>query len=79
MAGQALSRPSRMVPGASEASRRAEFARNQGSGARYTAARRPVAVVDSERCHSVAAALARQRQLKRWTTAKQEALIAATS
>ena len=49
---------------------------NDGRGARYTAARRPVRVVYREPCASTRAAVGRERQLKRWTRAKKEALIA---
>jgi putative endonuclease len=52
-----------------------EKTHNEGRGARYTAVRRPVTVVYSERHESMESALARERQLKRWTTAKKEALI----
>jgi len=49
---------------------------NEGRGSRYTAARRPVQVIYSE-CHdTIEQARARERQLKRWTRAKKEALIA---
>jgi predicted GIY-YIG superfamily endonuclease len=49
-------------------------AHNDGVGANYTAARRPVHLVYSEACGSKAAALARERQLKRWSGKKKEAL-----
>ena len=49
---------------------------NEGSASRFTAGRRPVTLVYSERCSSRETALARERQLKRWTRAKKEALIA---
>ncbi len=49
---------------------------NQGRGARFTAARRPAALVHTEACESAIVAAARERQLKRWTRAKKEALIA---
>ncbi len=49
-------------------------AHNDGVGANYTAARRPVRLVYSEACGSKAAALARERQLKRWSGKKKEAL-----
>jgi predicted GIY-YIG superfamily endonuclease len=48
---------------------------NQGRGCRYTAGRLPVTLVYSESFESRAAAEARERQIKRWTTAKKEALI----
>ena len=46
-----------------------------GVGSAYTASRRPVTLVYSETCQSRKAAAKRERQLKRWTTAKKEALI----
>jgi predicted GIY-YIG superfamily endonuclease len=48
---------------------------NAGAGAVYTTLRRPVELVYSEECSSVTAALSRERQLKRWTKAKKEALV----
>lgn len=53
-----------------------EEAHNHGRGGRYTAQRCPVNVVYVERHGSREAAIARERQLKRWTTDKEEALIA---
>jgi putative endonuclease len=52
-------------------------AHNDGRGARYTSGRRPVSLVYTEECRSLADALRREHQLKRWTRAKKEALIAA--
>jgi predicted GIY-YIG superfamily endonuclease len=52
---------------------------NDGSASRFTAARRPVVLVYSEFQETRAAALDRERQLKRWTRAKKEALIAGDS
>ena len=49
---------------------------NNGRGSSYTASRRPVDVVFIEAHDSRDDALARERQLKRWTRAKKEALIA---
>jgi len=49
---------------------------NDGRGATYAAARRPVTLVYSEESGSRSAAEVRERQLKRWTRAKKEALIA---
>jgi len=49
---------------------------NDGRGASYTAARRPVTLVYSETSGSRSAAEVRERQLKRWTRSKKEALIA---
>lgn len=51
-------------------------AHNAGRGARYTAGRRPVAVVYAEPCGSVSDALKREHALKQLTRAQKEALIA---
>ena len=48
---------------------------NDGKGAKYTAARRPVRFVYAEEHPSAAAAIAREHQLKRWSREKKEALI----
>jgi predicted GIY-YIG superfamily endonuclease len=53
-----------------------EKTHNDGRGSRYTAQRRPVQVVYFESHDSSESAIARERQLKRWTTSKKEALIA---
>ena len=53
-----------------------EVTHNAGRGAKYTAARRPVHVVYSEPHDSRSAAQQREAQLKRWTKATKEALIA---
>ena len=53
-----------------------EGAHNEGRGGTYTARRRPVRLVYSEPHDLLSAAIARERQLKRWTRAKKEALIA---
>ena len=52
-----------------------EQTHNDGRGANYTAARRPVRMVYAEEHASVATAIARERQLKRWSHKKKEALI----
>ena len=52
-----------------------EKAHNDGLGAPYTAKRLPVRIVYSEEHHSIESAIARERQLKGWTTSKKEALI----
>ena len=52
-----------------------EATHNEGRGGKYTARRRPVTIVYSERYDSLEQALAREQQLKRWTRAKKEALI----
>ena len=48
----------------------------EGSASHYTALRRPVRLVYSERHATRLQAIQRERQLKRWTRAKKEALIA---
>ena len=48
---------------------------NWGRGPNFTRARRPVVLVYSEAHDSRVAARKRERQLKRWTRAKKEALI----
>jgi putative endonuclease len=48
---------------------------NAGTAATYTATRRPVRVVYTEQHATRAECLKRERQLKRWTRAKKEALI----
>jgi putative endonuclease len=53
-----------------------EKVHNSGRGARYTSGRRPVRLVYSESCESIGSALKREHQLKSWTRAKKEALIA---
>ena len=50
-----------------------EKAHNEGHGSHYTAERRPVKVVYSESHDRLETAIARERQLKRRTTAKKEA------
>jgi putative endonuclease len=47
----------------------------EGSACTFTASRRPVALVYSEPHATRATALTRERQLKKWTRAKKEALI----
>jgi predicted GIY-YIG superfamily endonuclease len=51
-------------------------AHNEGSAAAHTARRRPVHLVYVEQHATRATCLARERQLKGWTRAKKEALIA---
>lgn len=48
---------------------------NAGRGAKYTASRRPVAIVYAEACDSLSAALKREYQLKQLTRVEKEALI----
>lgn len=52
---------------------------NSGKGAKYTRARLPVSLVYVEPCESLSAALKREHQLKPWSRAKKEALVAATA
>ncbi len=52
-----------------------EQAHNEGRGARYTAARRPVRIVYSETCESLDTAVSREQQIKRWSRAKKTALV----
>lgn len=49
---------------------------NAGRASGFTRARRPVTLVHSETFADRIAAVTRERQLKRWTRAKKEALIA---
>jgi predicted GIY-YIG superfamily endonuclease len=53
-----------------------ERTHNEGRGGSYTASRRPVRVICSERMQSLADARRRERQLKRWSGQKKEALVA---
>lgn len=48
---------------------------NTGTASTYTASRRPVQIVYSESVPDVLAAVTRERQLKRWSGRKKEALI----
>jgi putative endonuclease len=50
-------------------------AHNSGKGAKYTASRRPVALVYQEPAENRSAALKREIQIKRWSKAKKEALL----
>lgn len=49
---------------------------NKGCAAAHTARRRPVCIAYVEELGDREAALARERQLKRWSRAKKDALIA---
>lgn len=49
---------------------------NAGKGAKYTRSRLPVALVYTEPCESRSAALKRECQIKPWSRAKKDALIA---
>jgi putative endonuclease len=50
-------------------------AHNAGRGARYTAGRRPVRLVYSERFETLSEALKREYELKQWPRARKQALI----
>ncbi|MEX2286343.1 MAG: GIY-YIG nuclease family protein [Planctomycetaceae bacterium] len=50
-------------------------AHNSGRGAVWTSSRTPVVLVYEEPFPTEAAAVARERQLKRWTQAKKQALV----
>jgi putative endonuclease len=52
---------------------------NTGKGAKYTRSRLPVVLAYVEPCESLSAALKRERELKPWSRAKKEALIAGSS
>jgi putative endonuclease len=52
-----------------------EQTHNDGKGAKYTAARRPVRMVYAEEHVTAASAIVREHQLKRWSHKKKEALI----
>ena len=54
-------------------------AHQAGVGANFTAARRPVEMVYAEEHPTALNAQQRERQLKRWSRAKKEALIAQDS
>ncbi len=53
-----------------------ERTHNDGHGSVYTAARRPVRLIYSERLESWPEARKREAQIKRWTRSKKDALIA---
>ena len=48
---------------------------NSGKGAKYTASRRPVQLVYSEKCKDKGAALKREIEIKKWSKAKKEKLL----
>ena len=52
---------------------------NEGHGSAYTESRRPVEMVYAEEHSSLQGAVARERQVKRWTAKKKEALVSADS
>lgn len=51
---------------------------NSGKGAKYTAGRRPVALVFTQKFRSLSRALKREHELKQWTRARKEALVSAS-
>lgn len=51
-------------------------AHNMGRGPKFTRVRCPVELVYSEAHRDRAAAMSRERQVKRWSRAKKEALVA---
>ncbi|MBW2208122.1 MAG: GIY-YIG nuclease family protein [Deltaproteobacteria bacterium] len=50
-------------------------AHKEGRAAEYTARRRPLNLVYCEKCRTMDTARQRERQIKRWTKEKKEALI----
>ena len=52
-----------------------EAAHNEGRGAQYTSIRRPVRLVYFESFTNLDSAIQRERQIKRWTRAKKDALV----
>lgn len=48
---------------------------NTGKGAKYTAGRRPVTLVFTQKFRSLSRALKREHELKQWTRAEKEALV----
>lgn len=62
--------------GHTEDLRSREEIHNGGHGGKYTASRLPVRMVYAEEHATVERAVARERQIKRWTEKKKEALIA---
>ena len=50
---------------------------NSGKGAKYTAGRRPVTLVFTQKFRSLSRALKREHELKQWTRSKKEALVSA--
>lgn len=52
-----------------------EKTHNDGHGSTYTESRRPVEMVYAEEHCSLQSAIARERQVKRWTAKKKEMLV----
>jgi putative endonuclease len=48
---------------------------NKGAGARYTASRRPVKLVYSEKLANISEARKREIQIKNWSKSKKEQLV----
>ena len=48
---------------------------NSGKGAKYTAGRRPVTLVFTQKFRSLSRALKREHELKQWTRSRKEALV----
>ena len=55
-----------------------ERTHNNGLGAKYTATRLPVELIYSEQVESIAGAVRRERQLKRWSGRKKESAFSFT-
>lgn len=51
---------------------------NSGKGAKYTAGRRPVTLVFTQKFRSLTRALKREHELKQWTRSRKEALVSAS-
>lgn len=51
-------------------------AHNLGRGAKFTYLRRPVHLIYSEPCENEESSVQRERQIKKWSRAKKEALVA---
>jgi putative endonuclease len=51
---------------------------NTGKGAKYTAGRRPVTLVFTQKFRSLSRALKREHELKQWTRSRKEALVSAS-
>jgi len=62
--------------GCTDAIEKRVAAHNAGQGAAWTARRRPVRLVFLEQHETESSAARRERQIKRWSRAKKEALIA---
>lgn len=56
-----------------------EAKHNDGTGAKYTRSRRPVAIVYTERKRSLSTARKREAEVKRWPKERKEALAVSTA